>query len=192
VSGLREKKKQRTRLAIQEQALRLFGRQGYENTTVKQIAEAAEVSERTVFRYFPTKEDIVAWDDLDLSFATRFRAQPATVDAFEAVRTTLRDTFAELSPTERQYLRERIELMTSIPPLRAMLLDQLVGTGRAIAGLVAERTGGTPGDPAVRAIVGAVVGAAFAAVLAVPENPDTEFGILLDETLDQLTVAMTG
>ncbi|WP_232330259.1 acyl-CoA-like ligand-binding transcription factor [Nocardia fusca] len=183
---MRERKKERTRLAIQEEALRLFARDGYENTTVKQIAVAAQVSERTFFRYFPTKEDVVAWDALDLSFAERFRAQPATLGAFEAVQTTLKDTFTDLSPAEQRRLRERLTLMTSVPPLRAMLLDQLIGTGQAIARLVADRTGTDPGDPAVRALVGAVVGAAFAAVLAVSEHPDTDFATLLGETLDRL------
>ena len=188
MTGLRERKKQRTRLAIQRQALRLFARDGYENTTVKQIAAAAEIAERTFFRYFATKEEVVAWDSIDLSFADRFRAQPATVGTFEALRSALRDSFAELSPAEQGHLRERIALMTTVPPLRAMLLDELVGTGRAIAGLVAERTGEDSSAPAVRALVGAVVGAAFAAVLAVPDHPGVEFGTLLDETLDQLTV----
>lgn len=191
MTGLRERKKQRTRLAIQEEALRLFARDGYENTTIKQIALAAEISERTFFRYFPTKEDVVAWDALDLSFAERFRAQPATLGAFEAVRTTLKDTFTDLSPAEQRRLRERLTLMTSVPPLRAMLLDELVGTGQTIARLVADRLGSEPGDPAVRALVGAVVGAAFAAVLAVAEHPDTDFATLLGETLDQLPIVTT-
>ncbi|GGL22712.1 acyl-CoA-like ligand-binding transcription factor [Nocardia jinanensis] len=191
MTGLRERKKQRTRLAIQEQALALFGRDGYENTTIKQIAAAAEVSERTFFRYFPTKEDVVTWDGLDLSFAVRFRAQPATDSTFDAVRATLLETFTDLSPTEQRRLRERVVLMTSVPPLRALLLDQLVGTGHAIARLVADRIGAEPGDPGVRALVGAVVGAAFAAVLAVPEHPDTDFATLLDETLEHLSVMPT-
>jgi AcrR family transcriptional regulator len=188
VTGLREKKKQRTRRAIQEHALRLFSRQGYENTTVKQIADAAEVSERTFFRYFPTKEDVVLWDDLDLSFAARFRAQPAASGSFQALRTALRDIFTELSADERRHLRDRIALMTSVPPLRAVLLDQLIDASRVMAALVAERDGTTADDPAVRASVGAVVGAGFAAVVAAQENPRADFTTLLDETLGGLAV----
>lgn len=186
MSGLRERKKTRTRLAIQRHALRLFQEQGYENTTVRQIADAAEVSESTFFRYFPTKEEVVLWDEFDLSFATRFRAQPTALDSFEAMRVTMRDTFAELPTARRQHLQERIGLMMSVPPLRASLLGQLIDATRVLSDLVAERSGVEAADPAVRAVVGAVVGAAFSAVLAAQDNPRADFTALLDETLSSL------
>src|SRR3954467_6809770 len=59
--GLRELKKQRTRELIAETARRLFAERGFERVTVAEIARAAEVSEQTVFNYFPTKEDLVYW-----------------------------------------------------------------------------------------------------------------------------------
>ena len=77
--GLRELKKQRTRSAIQEAALDLIDRQGYDATTCEQIAAAAEVSGATFFRYFPTKEDVVLTDDYDpmitLAITTRPRGR---------------------------------------------------------------------------------------------------------------------
>jgi AcrR family transcriptional regulator len=76
--GLRERKKARTRAAIQEQALHLFAAQGYAATTVRQIADAAEVSESTFFRYFPTKEDVVMHDRFDRSRPFAVRSPPSS------------------------------------------------------------------------------------------------------------------
>src|SRR5262249_44921406 len=74
--SLRERKKAKTRAAIQQHALRLFREQGYAATTVEQIAAAAEISPSTFFRYFPTKEDVVLYDDLDPLLIAAFDAQP--------------------------------------------------------------------------------------------------------------------
>ena len=74
--GLRERKKARTRASLREHALRLFREQGYQRTTVEQIAAAAEVSPSTFFRYFPTKEDLVLQDDMDTRMVEAFERQP--------------------------------------------------------------------------------------------------------------------
>ena len=63
--GLRERKKIKLRRSVQSEALRLFAEQGYEDTTVEQIADAADISTTTFYRYFPTKEDVVLDDDYD-------------------------------------------------------------------------------------------------------------------------------
>src|SRR5690348_5485874 len=90
--GLRERKKAKTRAAIQRHALRLFREQGYEATTVNQIAEAAEISPSTFFRYFPTKEDVVLYDAVDPVAFAAFEAQPRELSPIEALRRTLHET----------------------------------------------------------------------------------------------------
>src|SRR3954462_9329334 len=94
--GLRERKKAKTRAAIQEHALRLFQQQGYDATTVEQIAEAAEVSPSTFFRYFPTKEDTVLTDEYDALIVDAVRAQPPELPPVEALRNVMREMVADM------------------------------------------------------------------------------------------------
>src|SRR5215470_412440 len=72
----RERKRTRTRLMIQAEAFRLFAERGYTETTVEQVADAAAISPRTFFRYFPTKEDVVLWDEWDPLVADLLDARP--------------------------------------------------------------------------------------------------------------------
>src|SRR5690348_11718013 len=95
--GLRERKKARTRAAIREHAFRLFREQGYDATTVEQIADAAEVSPSTFFRYFPTKEDVVLQDDMELLWFDALRAQPKQASTIAAIRASLGQAFANIS-----------------------------------------------------------------------------------------------
>src|ERR1700741_4675294 len=84
--GLRERKKIKTRQAIRREAIRLFDANGYAATTVEQIAEAAEVSPSTFFRYFPSKESLLLADDLDPLILQAFRDQPRDLSLVQAFR----------------------------------------------------------------------------------------------------------
>src|SRR6201997_787503 len=86
VPGLRERKKIRTRETIRREAFRLIEANGYAATTVEQIAEAAEVSPSTFFRYFPTKESVLLADDMDPLIMDALAAQPADVSPLRAIR----------------------------------------------------------------------------------------------------------
>ncbi|HKA51946.1 MAG TPA: TetR family transcriptional regulator [Candidatus Dormibacteraeota bacterium] len=184
--GLRERKKARTRAAIQRHALRLFREQGYDRTSVSQIAEEAEVSESTFFRYFPTKEDVVLWDAYDPRIVEVFRAQPAELSPIAALRAAFRDVFAQLSEAERADQRERMALMLSVQPLRAMLVDQIRGPMWLLAELVAERVGRKPDDPGVRVVAGAVLGVGLAVMFAWADDPDADMVALIDDAMARL------
>ena len=188
--GLRERKKAKTRAAIQEHALRLFREQGYDATTVEQIADAAEVSQSTFFRYFPTKEDVVLHDRFDPLLFAAFRAQPPDRTLVQALRAAMRAVFADLPAAELERERLRGELILAVPELRARALAQFADTLQATAELIAERAGRSPDDFAVRTFTGAVMGVALAAVLAAAEHPDGDYLALMDEGLAHLEAGL--
>ena len=167
--GLRERKKAKTRAAIRDHALRLIREQGYDATTVEQIAEAAEVSPSTFFRYFPTKEDVVLQDDLDLLWMDAFRAQPPGMSPIAAMRAALHEGFATMSSEDTAMLRETMDL-AAIPAVRARMLDEFARTNQLLATAIAERVGRSPDDFAVQTVAGAVLGVAMAAWFTTPHD----------------------
>ena len=185
-TGLRELKKAKTRAAIQEHALRLFREQGYVETTVQEIAAAAEVSPATFFRYFPTKEETVLFDRMDPVMIDIFRSQPAELGPTEALRGALRDSVALMSEAEWQLESQRQELILNAPELRARMLDQLYDGIDLLAVLAAERIGGSPDDFAVRAWAGAVVGIVMATYRATGNTSLRDFFALLDQAITHL------
>ena len=168
-TGLRERKKARTRESIRDHAFRLFREQGYGATTVEQIAEAAEVSPSTFFRYFPTKEDVVLQDDMDLLWVDALRAQPPELTPIAAMRAAPHDAFASMSETDLTVLRQTMDL-AAIPAVRARMLDELARTTELLASAIAERAGRAADDFAVRTVAGAVVGVAIAAWFTEPDD----------------------
>jgi AcrR family transcriptional regulator len=179
--GLRERKKAKTRALIQEHALRLFAEHGYDQTSVEQIAEAAEVSPSTVFRYFPTKPDLVIYDDLDERMIDAFRAQPAEFNAVQALRASFRAGLGAVAGGELALQRVRERLMRSVPELQSAMLGELARSVREVAELVAERSGRPADDDEVLALAGAVIGLAIAAWLG---TEDQEFSARYLERID--------
>ena len=156
--GLRERKKAKTRALIQEHALRLFRERGYEATSVEQIAEAAEVSPSTFFRYFGTKEDVVLYDPFDPLLLAAFRAQPAELSPIAALRAAMMSVLGPTATAWAASMMGRADLILSVPDLRRAMLDGMVSSMEPFVEAVAERVGRRPDDPAVRNLVGAVVG----------------------------------
>jgi AcrR family transcriptional regulator len=182
-TGLRERKKARTRAAIQSQALRLFREQGYDATTVQQIIEQVEVSESTFFRYFPTKADVVLTDEFDPVIIAAFREQPPELSVIQALRAAFARAFAQLSGDDRAAQQDRMLLVLSVPELRAAMLDQFASAMGMLAEIIAERTGRGPNDVSVRTFAGAVVGAVMAAMFAIAEDPSSDVAAALDQSM---------
>ncbi|RKT16157.1 TetR family transcriptional regulator [Streptomyces sp. 1114.5] len=119
--SLRERKKLKTRQSIRREAYRLFSEQGYENTTVEQIAAAAEVSPSTFFRYFATKEDLVLSDEYDPAMVAALLERPADEPFLTSCREAMTSLVRELLQHEREELFTRMRLVTEVPALRAGL-----------------------------------------------------------------------
>jgi AcrR family transcriptional regulator len=106
--GLRERKKQKTRDTISKVALQLFAERGYEQTTIAEIADAAEVSPRTIFAYFASKEDILFCDlpDVQGRLARALRERPEGATALDVLRDFIAGSL--MNPDHNQMLRKRI------------------------------------------------------------------------------------
>jgi AcrR family transcriptional regulator len=176
--GLRERKKIKTRQAIRREALRLFDTNGYAATTVEQIAEAAEVSPSTFFRYFPSKESLLLADDLDPLILEAFKAQPPDLSPGQAIRRAYETTMAGLSPEQLEFETTRQRLIFSIPELKAALYDEYYRTISVMAEAIGHRIGRPAGDFEVRVFVGAMVGAMMAAYDSAPKTADTVYRAL--------------
>jgi AcrR family transcriptional regulator len=153
--GLRERKKQRTRELIAETARRLFAERGFDNVTVAEIAREAEVAEKTVFNYFPTKEDLFysrlgAFEE-ELLAAIRGRAAGETaLQAFRRFLLAPRGVLAKLEAGEASVAREQLRTVTRTitesPALLARERQVLVRYTASLAALLAKETGAKPED----------------------------------------------
>lgn len=186
VIGLRERKKARTRAAIQEHALRLIGEHGYTGTTVEQIAAAAEVSPSTFFRYFPTKEDVVLYDATDPVMFAAFEAQPPELSALEAIRRAVREVFAGVSDEDLEAQRVRTRLILATPELRARWIDEYVRGVDDFSAVVARRVGRLPDDLSVRTFSGALIGVVLATFFSYGGDETVDFAKLADDAVRQM------
>jgi AcrR family transcriptional regulator len=188
--GLRERKKARTRAAIRQEALRLFRERGYSATTVEQIAAAADVSPATFFRYYPTKEDVVLQDDLDVLLPEAVEAQPPGLSPIAAVRAAIRETLGHLDAGELGRLAETIELTNSVPELRARSVDEFIRTIDVMAVPLARRAGRSPEDIEVRHVAGAMIGVLLAVTMGPPDPDPADLMTRIDAALAHLEAGL--
>lgn len=195
--GLRERKKIKTRQAIRRAAYRLFDEQGYGGTSVERIAEEAEVSPSTVFRYFPTKEDIVLSDEYDPLLHDALLARPADEPPVTALRRAVREaigqTVAREPEREPAEARQRMRLVREVPALRARMAEHMSVTGRFLTAALAERTGLEKDSFELRVLTGALLGALTEAMLSWGESEESRAGAGMAEPVDRaLRLVETG
>ncbi len=183
--SLRERKKERTRRTIREEAFRLFREQGYTETTIEQIAAAAEVSPSTFFRYFPTKEQLVLADDLDPLMIDAIRAQPHDIPPMTAFRNAIAGVFANLPAAELAFEQERQALLYHVPELRAAIGLELQRGIDLMAGLLADQMGRDADDFEIRVTAGAIAGVALGIARFNPLNAEN-----LNRALDFLEAGL--
>ncbi|MGW5434260.1 acyl-CoA-like ligand-binding transcription factor [Streptomyces sp. NPDC004059] len=155
--GLRERKKQKTRERIRREAYRLFAEHGYEATTVDQIADAAEISSSTFFRYFPTKEDVVIQDEYDPALADAIRSRPAGEPIVDAILSSLKGPLGAMLQQDREDLLLRTRIAFNDPAIRARNMAEQERSERAMAEVIAERTGRNAADLEIKCAAAAII-----------------------------------
>ncbi|MFD5076148.1 TetR/AcrR family transcriptional regulator [Streptomyces sp. NPDC058371] len=190
--GLRERKKMKTRVTIREATYRLIQEQGYDATTVERIAEAAEVSPSTVFRYFPTKEDIVLADEYDPVLEEELRARPADEPWLDSLRHVLRNAVGLGNTDEPEVTRLRTQLMVDVPAVRSRMTESMSVTGRTLSRAIGERLGRDPDSLEVRVFAMSLIGALLEASLYWAEGGHREdFADVVDRAVDVLEHGLT-
>jgi AcrR family transcriptional regulator len=175
VPGRRERKKQETRAALEAAALRLFAERGYEQTTVEDIAEAADVAVRTFFRYFSSKQHVL-FGDVAHNIVDRLRAalaaRPPSESPVDAVRAAMDSIDLDDAEQQREIL-ERMRLLHQMPELLPTYQMVFHDLHVVLAEFVAGRTGRPAGDLYPQLVAGAATVAAKAALHVLESNPES-------------------
>jgi AcrR family transcriptional regulator len=180
--GRRERKKQATRESLIEAAFALFVDKGFEATTVEEIADAVDVSSRTFFRYFASKEDVVLTfqEEQQAMFLERFRARPAA----EPVVTALKHAAIDVATASEQgaggFDPRRfvavMKMMESSPAVMASSLQHQQKKQELIVAAVAERMGVDPATDLRPHVVGAIANCGVRSAADCWQHDSEQFG----------------
>ena len=177
-----------TRVRLRQAALELFLRQGYDETTVAQVAASAGVTPMTFFRHFASKERVVLDDPYDPGIAAAVTDQDPALPVLERVRRGLLTAWAEISLEEDEELRVRLRIGAGHAGLRARMREDVGATETAVVEALV-RAGAPRYDAAVAA--GAVLGALTAALLEWATTPEPgPLGAAVTRALDLLAPAV--
>jgi AcrR family transcriptional regulator len=185
--GLRERKKQKTRAQLTDAAFRLFGERGFDGTTIEDIVDEVEVSPRTFFRYFDSKEDVVIgfFDDMGLELRDLLAARPAGEAPFTALRRAL-DSLVDVYTERAGRVRAAKRLANETPSIRARLLDKHARWENWVTEVLADRLGvDSAADPRPR-LIAAVSLAAFSCAVGswLAGGARGDLHALVDDALD--------
>jgi len=190
-TDLRDRRRTRTRLAIQAEALRLFATKGYEQTTVEEIAYAAAISPRTFFRYFPTRADVVLWDEIGPIALDIFRSQSASEPIAASLRAGHREVISVLHRRDPERYLARLRLFSTVPELRARFADYQARGIDTIAQALAHTRGLSPDDLGLRVTVAAFLQTTFIALEHwQADGGHRDPGEVFDEAVDALIHAL--
>src|SRR6201985_679853 len=166
-----------SRAELEQVAFTLFAAQGFDATTVDEIAAAAGIGRRTFFRYFPSKNDIPwgAFEDELERMRVRLKACPPEIPLMDAIRVALID-FNRVTPAQIPLHRRRMELILRVPTLLAHSTLRFTASREVVAEFVAERTGQRQDALAPQAISHAVLGVAIAAYQRWLDDEDAALG----------------
>jgi TetR/AcrR family transcriptional regulator, regulator of mycofactocin system len=179
-----------SRAELEHTAFDLFGRQGFDRTTVDDIAAAAGIGRRTFFRYFPSKND-VPWGDFEAELGrmrARLKDSPAQTPLMDAIRVAVVD-FNRIAPEQVPLHRRRMELILRTPALQAHSTLRYAAWRKVIAEFAGERLGQPPDALAPRTIAYAALGVAVAAYEQWLESEGAELSELLDRAMRELAAA---
>jgi AcrR family transcriptional regulator len=159
--GLRARKKQQTRRVIREAAARLFAERGFDAVTVAEVARAADVSEGTVFNYFPTKEDLF-YDQMEVFEAALIEAvrlRPPGESVLSAFRRFVLDRSRGLAEEPRAHvIAKAARLIGDSAALQAREREIVARSTQALADLIAAETRAAAGDVQPWVVANALMG----------------------------------
>ncbi len=154
-------KSEQTRLRLQQVALDLIAAQGFDTTTVDQIASAAGVSQMTFFRHFPTKDAVVLSDPFDPQIAAAVAAQPSAMPALARACRGLRETVNALTLPDQHQARQRVRIIAQTPGLAGGVWANTAATQEVLSAALAEHAP----EPEARVAAAATMGALVVALL---------------------------
>lgn len=186
--GLRERRRDSTRRALEDAALRLFARDGFDATTVEAIAAEADVSPRTFFRYFATKDEVLNPDRRARQARLRdaVATAPTGPDDLATAALALVALADDLVSDREMLLLQRRAVITS-PALRGRTYDVLQTWQHTLAAALAERRGAAPEDLAVLSAAAAAIGVWQAVIARWLDTEGNDLPSLLTTAFDGIT-----